>query len=157
MLCCPDHGGVIATLCLQGYKPMYINTWAEEERSTKQGHPSAGRTKDYHQHILELHQPASMDRHALTKSTALFREVKNKQSTNLMRRLEPTEARSAETSLWVPHPRTGIYYPKGFEWVMDDVPSGAASFQPSYWFRTGEAESASSMKIEAASLDHPFV
>nr|CAB3462164.1 unnamed protein product [Digitaria exilis] len=100
-----------------------------------------------------------MGRHALAKSTALFREVKNKQRTNLMRRLESAEVRSAETSLWVPHPRTGIYYPKGFEWVMEDVPSGAASFRQSYWFRTGEAESASSTtsKNDAASLDHPFI
>ncbi|EES17083.1 hypothetical protein BDA96_08G120400 [Sorghum bicolor] len=100
-----------------------------------------------------------MGRHALAKSAALLREVKNKQRTNLVKRLEPTETRSPETSLWVPHPRTGIYYPKGFEWVMEDVPSSAASFQQSYWFRTGEAEPASSTtsKNDSASFDHPFV
>ncbi|KAE9611703.1 hypothetical protein Lal_00011479 [Lupinus albus] len=39
------------------------------------------------------------------------------------------------SSFWVPHPRTGIYFPKGHEWVMDDVPEGAASFTQNYWFR----------------------
>ncbi|CAL4899068.1 unnamed protein product [Urochloa decumbens] len=100
-----------------------------------------------------------MGRRALAKSAALLREIKNKRRINLARRLEPAEAKSAETSLWVPHPRTGIYYPKGFEWVMEDVPSGAASFRQSFWFRTGEAESASSTtsKNDAASIDHPFI
>ncbi|KAG6789734.1 hypothetical protein POTOM_005858 [Populus tomentosa] len=36
---------------------------------------------------------------------------------------------------WVPHPRTGIYFPKGHEWVMDDVPENAASFSQTYWLR----------------------
>ncbi|KAL5707141.1 hypothetical protein ACHQM5_025228 [Ranunculus cassubicifolius] len=39
---------------------------------------------------------------------------------------------------WIPHPRTGIYYPKGGEWVMDDVPNGAASFEQTYWIRGEE-------------------
>ncbi|CAN6329189.1 unnamed protein product [Urochloa humidicola] len=100
-----------------------------------------------------------MGRHALVKPATLLREVTIKQRTNLARRLEPAEVKSAETSLWVPHPRTGIYYPKGFEWVMEDVPSGAASFRRSFWFRTGEAESASSTtsKNDAAPIDNPFV
>lgn len=38
-------------------------------------------------------------------------------------------------SCWVPHPRTGIYVPKGHESVIDDVPDGAASFNQTYWFR----------------------
>ncbi|XP_058214993.1 uncharacterized protein LOC131326283 isoform X2 [Rhododendron vialii] len=38
-------------------------------------------------------------------------------------------------SRWVPHPRTGIYYPTGHERVMDDVPDGAASFVESHWLR----------------------
>ncbi|CAK9181155.1 unnamed protein product [Ilex paraguariensis] len=36
---------------------------------------------------------------------------------------------------WVPHPRTGIYFPKGHEWVMEEVPNGAASFGQTYWLR----------------------
>lgn len=39
---------------------------------------------------------------------------------------------------WVPHPRTGIYFPGGTghdEWVMEDVPLGAATFPHSCWFR----------------------
>ncbi|KAJ6754822.1 GLUTAMATE RACEMASE [Salix purpurea] len=37
---------------------------------------------------------------------------------------------------WLPHPRTGIYVPKGHdEWVMEDVPENAASFSQTYWLR----------------------
>ncbi|XP_057964331.1 uncharacterized protein LOC131155311 [Malania oleifera] len=36
---------------------------------------------------------------------------------------------------WVPHPRTGIYFPRGQERVMEDVPDGAASLRETYWFR----------------------
>ncbi|KAF3435526.1 hypothetical protein FNV43_RR22615 [Rhamnella rubrinervis] len=39
------------------------------------------------------------------------------------------------SSCWVPHPRTGIYVPKGHERVIDDVPDGAASFNQTYWLR----------------------
>ncbi|CAI9781846.1 unnamed protein product [Fraxinus pennsylvanica] len=39
---------------------------------------------------------------------------------------------------WFPHPRTGIYFPKGHERVMDDVPTDAASFDQTYWFRNSE-------------------
>lgn len=39
-------------------------------------------------------------------------------------------------SCWVPHYRTGIYYPRGHERVMDDIPEGAASFgETSFWLR----------------------
>ncbi|WCJ17904.1 hypothetical protein M5689_000289 [Euphorbia peplus] len=44
--------------------------------------------------------------------------------------------KSESTSWWVPHARTGIYVPKGHEWVMDDVPDNAASFDQTYWLRT---------------------
>lgn len=36
---------------------------------------------------------------------------------------------------WVPHPRTGIYFPIGQERVMDDIPNGAASLPQTYWLR----------------------
>ncbi|KAI9388623.1 hypothetical protein POPTR_009G091100v4 [Populus trichocarpa] len=36
---------------------------------------------------------------------------------------------------WAPHPRTGIYVPKGHEKVMDDVPEKAASLNQTYWLR----------------------
>ncbi|CAK9181154.1 unnamed protein product [Ilex paraguariensis] len=38
-------------------------------------------------------------------------------------------------SYWVQHPRTGIYFPKGHELVMEEVPVGAASFGETYWLR----------------------
>ncbi|KAF7071208.1 hypothetical protein CFC21_076593 [Triticum aestivum] len=100
-----------------------------------------------------------MGRSAIAKSTGLLREVKNRQSSNLTSRVQPTKARSAETALWVPHPRTGIYYPRGFEWVMEDVPSSAATFQQTYWLRSGDAETASSPTSTdgTAAFDNPFL
>lgn len=38
--------------------------------------------------------------------------------------------------LWIPHPRTGIYFPKGQERVMDDIPERAASLAETCWFRS---------------------
>ncbi|XP_047052675.1 uncharacterized protein LOC124658370 [Lolium rigidum] len=103
-----------------------------------------------------------MGRSAIAKSTGLLREVKSRQSSYLTSRVQPVEARpalSAETALWVPDPRTGIYYPRGFEWVMEDVPKSAASFQQTYWHRSGDTETATSPMSNdtAASFDHPFV
>lgn len=45
------------------------------------------------------------------------------------------ESSEKMSSCWVPHPRTGIYVPKGHEQVIDDVPEGAASFNRTYWLR----------------------
>jgi hypothetical protein len=42
---------------------------------------------------------------------------------------------SSYSSLWVPHPRTGIYFPVGHDWVMEDVPEGAATFPETCCFR----------------------
>ncbi|KAI6678126.1 hypothetical protein NL676_038922 [Syzygium grande] len=39
---------------------------------------------------------------------------------------------------WVPHPRTGIYVPRGHERVVDNIPDGAASFSQAFWFRSVE-------------------
>ncbi|OMO63330.1 hypothetical protein COLO4_32545 [Corchorus olitorius] len=43
-----------------------------------------------------------------------------------------------DTSCWVPHPKSGIYFPKGHEWVMNDVPDGAASLGQTFWLRSVE-------------------
>ncbi|KAK9165913.1 hypothetical protein Scep_001104 [Stephania cephalantha] len=51
---------------------------------------------------------------------------------------EINNVKFSSLSSWVPHPRNGIYYPKGKEWVMDDVPEGAASFSHTYWLRSVE-------------------
>ncbi|OMO73936.1 hypothetical protein CCACVL1_17064 [Corchorus capsularis] len=40
-----------------------------------------------------------------------------------------------DSSCWVPHPKSGIYFPKGHEWVMKDVPDGAASLGQTFWLR----------------------
>lgn len=41
-------------------------------------------------------------------------------------------------AVWVPHARTGIYVPKGQEWVMKDVPENAATFNSTCWFRNDD-------------------
>ena len=46
-----------------------------------------------------------------------------------------TKLDSSTTSYWTPHPHSGIYVPKGCEWVVDDVPKNAASFDQTYWLR----------------------
>ncbi|KAL7236473.1 hypothetical protein ACSBR1_019714 [Camellia fascicularis] len=43
--------------------------------------------------------------------------------------------KKADPSCWMPHPRTGIYFPKGHDHVMDGVPESAASFDQTYWLR----------------------
>ncbi|MFS7995774.1 putative Late embryogenesis abundant protein, LEA_3 subgroup [Helianthus anomalus] len=55
-------------------------------------------------------------------------------------KIEPQDkiCKEHEESCWIPHPRTGIYYPKGHEWVMKDVPNGAAIFDYNYWLRNGD-------------------
>ncbi|KAL6531767.1 hypothetical protein OROMI_028130 [Orobanche minor] len=51
---------------------------------------------------------------------------------------ERTDKQSPEDrrSCWMPHSRTGIYFPIGQERVMDDVPNGAASFDCTLWSRS---------------------
>ncbi|GKA87217.1 hypothetical protein Tco_0808928 [Tanacetum coccineum] len=43
-----------------------------------------------------------------------------------------------EESCWILHLRTGIFYPKGHEGVMNEVPDGAAIFASSYWLRNSD-------------------
>ncbi|KAI9181375.1 hypothetical protein LWI28_014446 [Acer negundo] len=45
---------------------------------------------------------------------------------------------SSTTTTWVPHPRTGIYFPEGNDWVMADVPKTAASFDQTFWLRNDD-------------------
>nr|XP_043623170.1 uncharacterized protein LOC122594953 [Erigeron canadensis] len=52
--------------------------------------------------------------------------------------MQQEDRQRIEGSCWIPDPRTGIYYPKGHEWVMKDVPDGAATFTYNYWFRNTE-------------------
>ncbi|CAI9769988.1 unnamed protein product [Fraxinus pennsylvanica] len=46
-----------------------------------------------------------------------------------------SKKREEDEECWMPDPRTGIYYPKGHEGVMDDIPSNAATFEKVFWFR----------------------
>ncbi|GKC15908.1 hypothetical protein Tco_1012690 [Tanacetum coccineum] len=43
-----------------------------------------------------------------------------------------------EESCWILHLRTGIFYTKGHEGVMNEVPDGAAIFASSYWLRNND-------------------
>ncbi|KAK4752156.1 hypothetical protein SAY87_020954 [Trapa incisa] len=45
------------------------------------------------------------------------------------------EGADEKQELWVPHPRTGIYVPRGHESVIDDIPQQAASLAETYWLR----------------------
>ncbi|KAK6263798.1 hypothetical protein QUC31_011921 [Theobroma cacao] len=55
-------------------------------------------------------------------------------------KLEAEEVKKKSTgghhdgSCWVPHDRTGIYYPKGQEKVMADVPAAAGKDTQINWF-----------------------
>jgi hypothetical protein len=45
---------------------------------------------------------------------------------------------SDSTYVWIPHDRTGIYYPKGQEKVMEDVPPAAVKDVGVNWFSYNE-------------------
>ncbi|KAJ8638342.1 hypothetical protein MRB53_012609 [Persea americana] len=86
-----------------------------------------------------------MARNLLAKSKLLLlsREAKRGQGdlSNLLRLEEKAREemdRTIDLASWVPHPRTGIYYPRGHEWVMESIPDGAASFNQTYWLRASE-------------------
>ncbi|KAG1342055.1 hypothetical protein COCNU_05G002840 [Cocos nucifera] len=111
-----------------------------------------------------------MSRPMLAKPTALIREVKQRRaihthfSQELARGREPKEpgkerrGRVDDSSWWVPHPTTGIYYPKGHEWVMEDVPRGASSFPQTYWLRSFEGvEKPASDPSASEIFDHPLL
>ncbi|PIN15276.1 hypothetical protein CDL12_12082 [Handroanthus impetiginosus] len=48
---------------------------------------------------------------------------------------EADQQTAAPARCWVPHPRSGIYFPVGGEWVMDGIPNDAASFDRTFWLR----------------------
>ncbi|XWS54705.1 hypothetical protein CRYUN_Cryun10bG0112500 [Craigia yunnanensis] len=52
-----------------------------------------------------------------------------------------------DSSCWVPHPKSGIYFPESHEWVMNDVPDGAASLARTFWLRNVDG-------VEKPELDH---
>ena len=58
---------------------------------------------------------------------------------------------------WVPHPRNGIYFPQGYEWVMDDVPNNAAFLgeTQTYWLRN--VDGAEKHDPDIPSADHYLI
>ncbi|XP_038887565.1 uncharacterized protein LOC120077680 [Benincasa hispida] len=65
-------------------------------------------------------------------------ESRGQQAPNQKEDETETESLSYNSSTWVPHPRTGIYFPQGHEWVMKDIPENAASFSQLCWFRDSD-------------------
>ncbi|KAL8141294.1 hypothetical protein V2J09_007315 [Rumex salicifolius] len=57
------------------------------------------------------------------------------------------ERKNIEECDWIPHPRNGIYSPKGHDWVMEDVPASAASLAPTYWLRSVDG-------VDSLHVDH---
>ncbi|KAF8400325.1 hypothetical protein HHK36_013622 [Tetracentron sinense] len=51
---------------------------------------------------------------------------------------EERKERDIDGTCWIPHNRTGIYYPKGHETVMEDIPIGAAKIMEVHWFSCSE-------------------
>ncbi|GJZ14170.1 hypothetical protein Tco_0549400 [Tanacetum coccineum] len=48
------------------------------------------------------------------------------------------DTKEREECCWIPHLCTGIFYLKGHEGVMNEVPDGAAIFASSYWLRNSD-------------------
>jgi len=68
-------------------------------------------------------------------SRYLGREAGSKQLLVDQKAVVDSTSSSSYSNCWVPHPRTGIYFPVGHEWVMEDVPDGAATFSETCYFR----------------------
>ncbi|CAL9764177.1 unnamed protein product [Musa acuminata subsp. burmannicoides] len=96
---------------------------------------------------------STMRRPMIVKSTRLIREVKNGQA----RLGKQQHGAVNDASWWIPHPRTGIYYPKGHEWVMEDVPEGASSFPRTYWLRSAEGVEKDSDLSTCPDYNHPYL
>ncbi|KAJ7961221.1 Late embryogenesis abundant protein [Quillaja saponaria] len=71
--------------------------------------------------------------HKKSSSADTIRETMKLESEEV-RNMGSTTAGDNDNSVWVPHERTGIYYPKGQEKVMQDVPSGAGKDAGVNWF-----------------------
>ncbi|KAG6507689.1 uncharacterized protein LOC121983085 isoform X1 [Zingiber officinale] len=109
-----------------------------------------------------------MGRPLLARSVRLLsvdRGVRNKHAApahGSMGRVKKQQRAAAadEEGCWVPHPRTGIYYPKGHDWVMEDVPEGASSFPRTYWLRRDSFEDVDKSDADVSTrtnYDHPFL
>ncbi|KAH7858910.1 hypothetical protein Vadar_029262 [Vaccinium darrowii] len=76
------------------------------------------------------HKKGSCGDHATTKLNG--EEVKNKSL------VAGDSGRADGDCSWVPDHRTGIYYPKGQEKVIEDVPAGAGKDFRVNWFTNNE-------------------
>ncbi|KAL9242070.1 hypothetical protein vseg_016108 [Gypsophila vaccaria] len=58
---------------------------------------------------------------------------------------------------WVPHPRSGIYFPQGHDWVMEDVPCDSATLGQgqTYWLRN--IDGVDKRDPDISSADHYFL
>ncbi|KAL0926015.1 hypothetical protein M5K25_004396 [Dendrobium thyrsiflorum] len=101
----------------------------------------------------------------LPKPKALFGEMKYGRRAIHLANHELSEQNNtkgkgqrAEEALWIPDPRTGIYYPEGNERVMEGIPQGAAAFGRPYWLRNSEGvDKPVSADCNSDIFDHPFL
>lgn len=87
--------------------------------------------------------------HCVQRSCRRAKHAESGTSKRLGTTIQPTakletessrDAKSRGNGCWIPHPRTGIYFPVGHEWVMEDVPDGAANFSQTCWFRNNAVD-----------------
>ncbi|KAL3651729.1 hypothetical protein CASFOL_004731 [Castilleja foliolosa] len=84
-----------------------------------------------------LIKPISVRGYAIGRCISkLARKNNHHENTDKVLADERGQSPEDRRSSWIPDPRTGIYFPVGQEWVMDDVPNGAASFDCSFWLRS---------------------
>ncbi|XVE93477.1 hypothetical protein REPUB_Repub01dG0196200 [Reevesia pubescens] len=81
--------------------------------------------------ILMLREVKRVERRPWSKIAGADREINKCRGTKSSSSNKDIE----DTSIWVPHPKSGIYFPKGHERVMKDVPDGAASLDRTFWLR----------------------
>ncbi|CAL1398973.1 unnamed protein product [Linum trigynum] len=77
----------------------------------------------------------AMRRHFSVTSSRTFAGKWRRRSGGGVEKEEESRA-AAAAAWWVPDPRTGIYFPRGQEWVMEGVPENAASLGQSFWLRS---------------------
>ncbi|BFG24920.1 hypothetical protein CerSpe_111940 [Prunus speciosa] len=108
---------------------------------------------EYFERESEKEMATVFARGAQTMNTVVFKPIgrkhfhKNSSSADMIRETKKFEGDEVkqknhmgenDRNLWVPHERTGIYYPKGHEKVMDEIPPGAVKDMDVNWFSNNE-------------------
>ncbi|KAI3448161.1 hypothetical protein Pfo_004826 [Paulownia fortunei] len=85
-----------------------------------------------------LIKPFSLQGLAVERCISRLARSNHPKNTNKVLEEPAADGRRPEDTqgCWMPHPRTGIYFPRGQEWVMDDIPNDVASFDCTFWLRS---------------------